>query len=112
MRESLHFAPGNHGSHGSPKRSVSYASGHFCLRIQFLLGLLPFVEVYQGIHDRPWVEMLDGALRFGPQSVTDECMIPSSLQRSGGTSHGLSFRIKFCHVYQILPRFARVKHGE
>ena len=36
----LHYVPGSHGSHGSPKRSSPWCFDLFCLRIQVLLRLV------------------------------------------------------------------------
>ena len=38
----LHDAPGDHGSHGSPKRSARLDFGQFCSGTQVLLGIATF----------------------------------------------------------------------
>ena len=101
----LHYVPGNHGSHDSPKCSVLWGFGHFCLYIQVLLRLVTFSH---DLSRYPWQTMgaeswrLDSALRLGPWSATVDCMFPPGLPGSVGTSDA---SIKFCNVYQVLSIF-------
>ena len=38
----LHYVPGDHGSHGSPKRSAPCDLVNFCLGTQVLLSIITF----------------------------------------------------------------------
>ena len=38
----LHYVPGDHGSHGSPKRSAPCDCVNFCLGTQVLLSIITF----------------------------------------------------------------------
>ena len=38
----LHYVPGDHGSHGSPKRSAPCDLANFCLGTQVLLSIITF----------------------------------------------------------------------
>ena len=52
----LHYVPGDHGSHGSPKRSAPCDLVSFCLETQVLLGIITILKGYQGIRYKPWAE--------------------------------------------------------
>ena len=85
----LHYVPGDHGSHGSPKRSAPCDLVKFCLGTQVLLSIITFrhgLSRYpsnRGLNPR----IHDGALRLSSRYVTDACTFPHGLSRSDGTSH-------------------------
>ena len=42
VTQRLHYVPGDHGSHGSPKRSAPCDLVNFCLGAQVLLSIITF----------------------------------------------------------------------
>ena len=87
----LHYVPGDHGSHGSPKRCAPCDLVNFCLGTQVLLSTNHYVSsraikvsvTNRGLNPRRH----DGALRLSSRYVTDACTFPHGLSRSDGTSH-------------------------
>ena len=103
----LHYVPGDHGSHGSPKRSAPCDLVIFCLGTQVLLSIITFRH---------------GLSRYPLQTVG---LTPGDTTVRYVKAHGLSrklvrflkvchvlmgpltfrfFTIKVCHVYQVLSR--------
>ena len=89
----LHYVLGGHGSPVIPKRSAPWDLDQFYLWIQVLLSLAKFSH---GIPRYPWrvvgdgnadSRRLQGALRFGPRSTTDEWTFPPGPSRSDGVPH-------------------------
>ena len=89
----LHYVPGDHGSHGSPKRSAPCNLVNFCLGTKVLLSIITFrhglsryplqTVTNRGLNPRRH----DGALRLSSRYVTDACTFPHGLSRCDGTSH-------------------------
>ena len=103
----LHYVPGDHGSHGSPKRSAPCYLVIFCLETQVLLSLITFRHVLS---------------RYPLQAVG---LTPGDTTVRYVQAHGMSrtlvrfltvchvlmgpltfryFTNKVCHVYQVMSR--------
>ena len=90
----------------------SYSSS---VRSQYVFSL----SIKVSVTDRGWKrgaesQRLDSALRVGPQSFRDDCMLvngtsSAGISRSDGTTSQVLSRIKFCHVYQVMSKFSTLK---
>ena len=100
----LHYVPGSHGSHGSQKRSSPWCCKSFLsLYSSSVKSRYVFSRSAKICRDR------GSPARYGLSRMVLRFLPACHLL--WGPLTFCYVAIKFCYVYQVLPRFSTMKHG-